>query len=481
MKRIGIRLAFLLALFVLSCSMSVETSKEKKERVQLFDWVAKTFEDNDAGFKYYLEEIGRDEFDRRVADYRKKVAASTSDEECVRVINQWLYTFRGQHIGFRRNNLSLSEEEKRKIRAEHESAERVDWTEETFLNYLRNKGEGRSPLEGVWMLFGDSVGIVRSDKGFDVFTIRGDGLTSFPMQKVGKLTERKDGKYDYVEGSSRYTGEWMPHSKTLFSLKSDSWKLWAHKLFPVEQRTEEEDRFLRAITTDGPFMETLTRNTLYLRIPSFVPQQKPAIDQLLAKYDKALRGTANLIVDIRYGTGGGDYSHYGLIPYYYTQTIRRPVLMFRASEQNIALCESDPNWRSVVEGMKKYVGGYTEGGAPFSAAGDMPSSPNPKRVAIICNRVNGSADEALLYMAKQSYKTKIFGQPTLGAFDFSNCISYNSPDGKYSLTLTLTVTQNKAEGYGIDGIGIQPDFYIDDSVPEDQWVNYVLSIIEEGE
>jgi hypothetical protein len=30
----------------------------------------------------------------------------------------------------------------------------------------------------------------------------------------------------------------------------------------------------------------------------------------------------------------------------------------------------------------------------------------------------------------------------------------------------------------IDDVGIQPDFYIDDTIPEYQWVDYVRSILD---
>ena len=80
-------------------------------------------------------------------------------------------------------------------------------------------------------------------------------------------------------------------------------------------------------------------------------------------------------------------------------------------------------------------------------------------------------------MARQSYKVKIFGRPTAGMFDFSNVNSVNSPDGKYVLRFAMTERKEFAD-YRVDDIGIQPDIFIDNSINEEDWVDFVQSIIE---
>lgn len=72
---------------------------------------------------------------------------------------------------------------------------------------------------------------------------------------------------------------------------------------------------------------------------------------------------------------------------------------------------------------------------------------------------------------------KIFGEPTHGAFDCSNVNIVDFPNGKYVLWLTMTVS-NRYPEYRIDDIGIQPDYFIDDNIPAQDWVEYVQSVVE---
>ena len=81
-------------------------------------------------------------------------------------------------------------------------------------------------------------------------------------------------------------------------------------------------------------------------------------------------------------------------------------------------------------------------------------------------------------MARQSYKVKIFGKPTQGAFDFSDMNIIDAPGGKYVLGLAMTASKWYPE-YRIDDIGIQPDFYIDDTIVEEDWVEFVQTVVEQ--
>jgi hypothetical protein len=79
---------------------------------------------------------------------------------------------------------------------------------------------------------------------------------------------------------------------------------------------------LICLLAEAPFMQRLSERTLYLRIPSFRFEQKPAIDSVLAANDGLIRSMENLVIDIRNGTGGSDVSYRNLIPYLYTGPMR---------------------------------------------------------------------------------------------------------------------------------------------------------------
>lgn len=69
------------------------------EYVENFDWMVKTFTENDAGFKFYLEEKGLDSYTKHTESYRDKIKNAKSEQEFLSLMNDWLYYFRKGHIG----------------------------------------------------------------------------------------------------------------------------------------------------------------------------------------------------------------------------------------------------------------------------------------------------------------------------------------------------------------------------------------------
>ncbi|MBC8643983.1 hypothetical protein H9W95_07770 [Flavobacterium lindanitolerans] len=106
--------------------------------------------------------------------------------------------------------------------------------------------------------------------------------------------------------------------------------------------------------------------------------------------------------------------------------------------------------------------------------------PFPQQVAIIANEANGSTDEQFLMAAKQSKKVKLFGTSTFGVLDISNMNFVKSPDEKFQLGYCLSKSY-RIPGMAIDGIGIQPDYFIDSTIPNELWIKYAASVLEDKE
>ncbi|MBC8643982.1 hypothetical protein H9W95_07765 [Flavobacterium lindanitolerans] len=92
--------------------------------------------------------------------------------------------------------------------------------------------------------------------------------------------------------------------------------------YPTFPENADIQLYAKAMSTGKPFMEKLSEETLYLRIPSFGGEQKKVIDSVLSAHEKEIKSTKNLIIDIRNGTGGDDDSYANIIPYLYTNPIR---------------------------------------------------------------------------------------------------------------------------------------------------------------
>ncbi|WP_260259407.1 hypothetical protein [Elizabethkingia meningoseptica] len=93
------------ALFI--CLFSVLSfAQEKQEKCnceQNFQWVKKTFEENDAGFQYALEQKGKDAYQANNERILIKVKKAKTLNECTPVLYEWLTFFRSGHINIRTN------------------------------------------------------------------------------------------------------------------------------------------------------------------------------------------------------------------------------------------------------------------------------------------------------------------------------------------------------------------------------------------
>jgi C-terminal processing protease CtpA/Prc len=100
----------------------------------------------------------------------------------------------------------------------------------------------------------------------------------------------------------------------------------------------------------------------------------------------------------------------------------------------------------------------------------------PKNVGIIINQNCGSTTEQFLLAAKQSKKVKLFGTPTFGALDISNMNFVDSPCKDYKLGYCLSKSL-RIPNFTVDDKGIQPDFFIDRTIPDFKWIDFVESIL----
>lgn len=233
-------------------------------------------------------------------------------------------------------------------------------------------------------------------------------------------------------------------------------------------------------------LDKLSDKTLYFQIPSFEYNNKVLIDSIINTNRELITSTPNLIIDIRNGTGGSDASFKGLLPFIYTNPIRQDGIVFKGSELNAqgfehyAKLTNNSSLNDIAKLLRNNVGTFVSAGKDDKTTLIKFDSvfPFPQRIAIIINNRNVSADEQFLIYAKQSWKVKLFGNTTAGGIDISNLTYTFSPDDKFVLVHGVSKS-NRIPSFIIDDIGIQPDFYIGNEIPENEWVNYIRSLLEQ--
>ncbi len=476
------------------------TFSQTSNYLQSFDWMVETFEENDAGFSFIIDKKGADYYKAHTARYREKIAQVETEKEFLSLMNEWLHFFRKGHIGFYPSESLaqpsiLTESAKDSIREFYKNEQEVNLTQKQFETYLQKNKQQINPIEGIWTSGNYTIGIIRSKQKntsnkFDAFIIKADSLYWMPKQKKAEFILLPDNTFDVNYSMQNHsiektTAKWIGHSSGILKMMNSLWL----KTYPGDVRLSLNDSlFLEFTTSEKPFLRELSDKTVYLRIPSFVYPEKASIDKLLAENDTKLRSTENLIIDIRNGTGGSDYSYYNLIPYFYTQPIRRIGMKYRATELNALAFEgyakviddtaTVSHLKQLANQIRENEGSFLERGDGVYIDNSYSISQFPAKIAVICNKNNGSTDEAFLYDARQSFKVKIFGRPTGGMIDFSNMNFIGSPNGKYQLGYTITASERLPD-YAIDGVGIQPDVFIDETIEEKDWIEFVKINLEQ--
>lgn len=78
---------------------TASTFAQQSNCAESFDWMVNTFKTNDAGLQYIIDKKGMDEYTKHTSSYREKALNITSNNDCLTILNNWLFFFRKGHIG----------------------------------------------------------------------------------------------------------------------------------------------------------------------------------------------------------------------------------------------------------------------------------------------------------------------------------------------------------------------------------------------
>jgi hypothetical protein len=464
-----------------------------------FQWVKQTFEQNDAGFSTALAVKGRDAYETANERAIAKADQTNTYPECQKIIANWLSFFRKGHIG-----IDFTDSIDKLVSAAYKTTlptapdpalmnahEKSAISDKDWDNWkTSHKMEG---FEGIWTSPPYTVGIRKTKNGsYEGYVLDAPNtpwtknqlkIRIFPTENGwrGTTYDRFFRKSDSVRVDTSYYGE------NYMSIGSFSFQ----RIWPVPKDTLElkNDMRLSNASYNGPYLEKISDSTVYLRIYSFDIKYRQKIDSLLTAGHQLITSVPNFIIDVRSNGGGADASYAPLIPYLYTNPIRTiGVLTYSTKLNNERLLDYAGDSNFTESDRRQFREMYQKLSTKLNKFVDLNNSPvtieehqsvyaYPSRIGILVDEYSGSTTEQFLLAAKQSTKTKLFGRPSFGSLDISNMNSVSSPNNEFRLYYCCSKSQ-RLPGLPVDGTGIQPDYYLDKSMAEYRWINYVKNLLE---
>jgi len=472
--------------------MSISVFSQDCSCEENFNWLKQTFEENDAGFSYAIETKGEIAYKIHNTNYINKVKSISNSQECLTVLYSWLTFFRSGHIGLNRIKLNkndkiivqLSNEE---IIEKYKRAEKLNINLEAFKRDLNTKM--KIDYEGIWNSGNYTIGIKKIKETYVGFIIEADGV--YWSKNQIKLKINKDNTAEYYM---------KDHSKKLFDniklignnyLEVGSEFVRFKRVKPIPNKDETIDRYFKMLDESKPYFEIIDNNTTYLRIPSFHRSHKQVIDSVIAVNKDIIVNTPNLIIDIRNNGGGSDSSYNALLPILYTNTIREVGVGFYSTKLNNQVLydflvspeahptEESKQWaKEAYNKLSNQLGKYVNLHENEVITKEYNTVYEyPKNIGVIINNNNVSTAEQFLLAAKQSKKVKLYGTTTKGALDISNVIAVKSPCEDLELEYCMS-RSFRIPDMAIDEIGIQPDYFIDKTIPKYKWLTFVTNSLK---
>jgi hypothetical protein len=379
------------------------------------------------------------------------------------------------------------------------------------LNEFKRKTSQLGTIEGIWTSLRGDIALMKSAESNTLLGVAINYRDWEPNQVIFELTPLTDSTFKvkqhtmYKDRSPR-EGEASLHlNNTILEIHDDN-----NRFVRKTNSSHYDNAIIQSYVPQFPnglnnyFVALcLSDSTFYMRIPGFYGI-KDQIEKTLSNHWSDIMSRPNMIIDIRYNSGGLDNEYQELLKLMYTNPYSPKGVEWYASPGNIKLFEDALEKKEIRDGeegirrtnallsaMRKNVGGFVVHPDNLKKS-DVPATKDtvykyPKRVGIIINEGNASSAEQFLLSAKDSKKVTLFGnQSTAGVLDYSNAVSVDFPSGKYQLTFPMTRSQRLPEN-PIDNIGIKPDINI--PYPStlqlydrlDNWVYFVKDYLEFSE
>ncbi|MBK8195695.1 MAG: hypothetical protein IPK76_21755 [Lewinellaceae bacterium] len=445
-----------------------------------FDWLQQKLALNYSGYRDKVTEDTRPDFERHTASFQEKIAASSTDTACYRLMSTWVKWLRDGHIYLGYKDTPWVENPD-SIRRRFADREKIALTETEARQYLDQPG--LDPVEGIYQneLGNYRVALIRNTapgRDFAAVVLKADSIWWVPGQIKFDLKESAPGQYAvrfYLDNRSEFSTEATLKDGRLSEKMFHVW-LRQYPGVPIP------------IALPLPFsIKQSDAVTLVFRVAPMRYDKRQVLDSLIKANRRLLERTPNLIIDCRGNRGGSNMTFAELRPYVYSGTARglsHKVYSTRDNIEKYVLLQKNKRYsrsqrRSygrLAKMMKKHEGSFI-GNCEIRKNRPEKISPYPKKVAILIDGGCAGSCEEFIYYARQSSRVTLIGQNTAGVMDYGNVLFLDFPCGKFTVGYPTARSCRVDAGQGIDGIGIPPAVRIDDDKTD--WVAFAKAYLEQ--
>lgn len=160
-----LKIKTLFLIFITSTSFSFAQNCNCESNYQ---WVKKTFEENDAGYQYVIDKKGLPAYQAHNDDFLKRIKNAKSDTECYQTIYDWLKFFRSGHFSV--SKIENKATEAPPAASENTKTELVKIDLEKFKKEAASKND--SDIEGIWEVEPYTIGIKKFGEVYKGFIIQ---------------------------------------------------------------------------------------------------------------------------------------------------------------------------------------------------------------------------------------------------------------------------------------------------------------------
>lgn len=469
-------LLLLSGLWLWSTGLWAQVSTDSCQCTQVLSQVHQKTVTNYAGWADKVNAKTRPAFTRLVDSLQTLARVTTSDTGCMSLLKRYKAFFRDGHF-----QVSLRSSGK----GTKPAVRKIPITEADVRQQLLTPDGNRHPVEGIWetpdhsytmaivpdpQRTGALVGVVLSATN-PAWTPGSVKMELLPGPGTAVNTLYRNAAFEVESVQLIQTGNFINIS---------GYGTWI-RLFPQTITAAERQAYEQ---TQSPLeFRQINPEVTYLRVSNF-NVGKAEVDSLVKAHQAALARSPLLIIDIRNNYGGSNSSFSALLRLMNTNNFRDTHGYMRTSPDNIAAEEAmvakarAGKWDvdSVLNAWARDVARAKQHpNQLYRTEGELIRIDSvltyPARVAVLINDKCYSSAEYFAFYAKQSRKTKLFGQHTGGVMDYGNVRAQNMRCTQFVLRLPTT-RSGWVDTSPIDNRGFLPDVPIEPTEPD--WIAYVV-------